>query len=228
MEIKPSIDIEKSWKKILTEEFEKPYFLVIKQKLLAEMDAGYRIFPESKNIFNAFNLTPFDQVKVVIIGQDPYHGLGQAHGLCFSVAPGIRIPPSLLNILKELKSDLGIAIPSSGDLTPRAKQGVLLLNATLTVRENTPNSHKDFGWQNFTDQVIKNLSDQKEGLVFLLRGAFAQQKQSLIDRSKHFIFSAAHPSPFSAHRGFLGSRPFSQCNEALEAIGKPAIDWRLS
>ena len=228
MQIKSSIQIEESWKQVLVKEFQKEYFLQIKEKLISEMGAGYRIFPEFKNIFNAFNLTPFDQVKVVIIGQDPYHGLGQSHGLCFSVPPGIRIPPSLLNIFKELKSDLGIAIPGSGDLTSRAKQGVLLLNATLTVRENTPNSHKDFGWQIFTDQVIKTLSDQKEGLVFLLRGAFAQQKQFLIDPSKHFIFSAAHPSPFSAHRGFLGSHPFSQCNEALAAIGKQAIDWKLS
>lgn len=223
-----TIIIDSSRKNILKEEFEKPYFFKIKETLKKELSSGHSIYPQGKQIFNAFNLTPFDQVKVVILGQDPYHGTGEAHGLSFSVPEGIRIPPSLRNIFKELKADLDIDPPLNWNLEKRAKQGILLLNASLTVRKNSPNSHKDIGWQIFTDAVIKNLSDKKEGIVFILRGAFAQQKASLIDTDKHFILKSAHPSPFSADRGFFWSRPFSQCNEILECIGKKPINWDLT
>lgn len=223
-----TIIIDSSRKNILKEEFEKPYFFKIKEILKKELSSGHSIYPQGKQIFNAFNLTPFDQVKVVILGQDPYHGTGEAHGLSFSVPEGIRIPPSLRNIFKELKADLDIDPPLNWNLEKRAKQGILLLNASLTVRKNSPNSHKDIGWQIFTDAVIKTLSDKKEGIVFILRGAFAQQKASLIDTDKHFILKSAHPSPFSADRGFFWSRPFSQCNEILECIGKKPINWDLT
>lgn len=223
-----TIIIDSSRKNILKEEFEKPYFFKIKETLKKELSSGYSIYPQGKQIFNAFNLTPFDQVKVVILGQDPYHGTGEAHGLSFSVPEGIRIPPSLRNIFKELKADLDIDPPLNWNLEKRAKQGILLLNTSLTVRKNSPNSHKDIGWQIFTDTVIKTLSDKKEGIVFILRGAFAQQKASLIDTDKHFILKSAHPSPFSADRGFFWSRPFSQCNEILECIGKKPINWDLT
>lgn len=223
-----TIIIDSSRKNILKEEFEKPYFFKIKETLKKELSSGHSIYPQGKQIFNAFNLTSFDQVKVVILGQDPYHGTGEAHGLSFSVPEGIRIPPSLRNIFKELKADLDIDPPLNWNLEKRAKQGILLLNASLTVRKNSPNSHKDIGWQIFTDAVIKTLSDKKEGIVFILRGAFAQQKASLIDTDKHFILKSAHPSPFSADRGFFWSRPFSQCNEILECIGKKPINWNLT
>ena len=223
-----TIIIDSSRKNILKEEFEKPYFFKIKETLKKELSSGHSIYPQGKQIFNAFNLTPFDQVKVVILGQDPYHGTGEAHGLSFSVPEGIRIPPSLRNIFKELKADLDIDPPLNWNLEKRAKQGILLLNASLTVRKNSPNSHKDIGWQIFTDAVIKTLSDKKEGIVFILRGAFAQRKASLIDTDKHFILKSAHPSPFSADRGFFWSRPFSQCNEILECIGKKPINWDLT
>ena len=223
-----TIIIDSSRKNILKEEFEKPYFFKIKETLKKELSSGHSIYPQGKQIFNAFNLTPFDQVKVVILGQDPYHGTGEAHGLSFSVPEGIRIPPSLRNIFKELKADLDIDPPLNWNLEKRAKQGILLLNASLTVRKNSPNSHKDIGWQIFTDAVIKTLSDKKEGIVFILRGAFAQQKASLIDTDKHFILKSAHPSPFSADRGFFWSSPFSQCNEILECIGKKPINWDLT
>ena len=223
-----TIIIDSSRKNILKEEFEKPYFFKIKETLKKELSSGHSIYPQGKQIFNAFNLTPFDQVKVVILGQDPYHGTGEAHGLSFSVPEGIRIPPSLRNIFKELKADLDIDPPLNWNLEKRAKQGILLLNASLTVRKNSPNSHKDIGWQIFTDAVIKTLSDKKEGIVFILRGAFAQQKASLIDTDKHFILSSPHPSPFSADRGFFGSKPFSKCNEILDSIWKKQIDRDLS
>lgn len=222
------VAIEASRKQVLAEEFQKPYFAEIKNFLKAEFDAGHIVYPQGKAIFNAFNLTPFDAVKVVILGQDPYHWEGEAHGLSFSVPEGIRIPPSLRNIFKELKADLNLDPPASWNLEKRAKQGVLLLNAGLTVRKDSPNSHKDAGRHHFTDAVIQKLSDEKVGLVFILRGAFAQQKASLIDLDKHFILQSAHPSPFSADRGFFGSRPFSQCNEMLTAIGKMPIDWNLN
>lgn len=222
-----TVCIEDSRKKLLQEEFEKPYFSAIKTFLQQEISNWYTIYPQGKHIFNAFNLTPFDQVKVVILGQDPYHGEGEAHGLSFSVPDGIRIPPSLRNIFKELKSDLDIDPPLSWNLEKRAKQGVLLLNAGLTVRKDSPNSHKDAGRHLFTDAVIKKLSDEKEGLIFILRGAFAQQKESLIDTTKHFVLKSPHPSPFSADRGFFGSKPFSKCNEMLESIGRSPINWDL-
>ena len=222
-----TITIEASRKQALAEEFEKPYFDAIRTFLQAELQAGHIIYPKGKDIFNAFELTPFDRVKVVILGQDPYHGEGEAHGLSFSVPEGMRIPPSLRNIFKELKADLGIDPPSHGNLTSRAKQGVLLLNAGLTVRKDSPNSHKDAGWHLFTDAVISTLSEQKEGLVFILWGAFAQQKESLIDTTKHFILKSPHPSPFSADRGFFGSKPFSHCNEILGSIGREKIDWKF-
>lgn len=221
------IAIESSRKSALAEEFKSPYFSEIKDFLKQEIAAGYTIFPKGKDIFSAFQLTPFDAVKVVILGQDPYHGEGEAHGLSFSVPEGIRIPPSLRNIFKELKADLDLDPPTSWNLEKRAQQGVLLLNAGLTVRKDSPNSHKDAGWHRFTDAVIKKLSDEKVGIVFILRGAFAQQKEALIDTDKHFIIKSAHPSPFSADRGFFGSRPFSRCNEMLTVIGKAPIDWNL-
>ena len=223
-----TVDIEESRKNILNDEFSKPYFPKIKEFLQWEINAWYTIYPKGKDIFNAFNLTPFDQVKVVILWQDPYHWEGEAHGLSFSVPAWIKIPPSLRNIFKELKSDLNIDPPESGNLEKWAKQWVLLLNAGLTVRKDTPNSHKDAWWHIFTDAVIKKLSDEKEGLVFILWWAFAQQKEALIDKDKHFIIKSAHPCPFSADRGFFWSRPFSTCNEMLESIGKEPIDWNLN
>jgi uracil-DNA glycosylase len=184
------------------------------------------IYPPGDKIFSAFNLTPFEKVKVVIIGQDPYHGPGQANGLCFSVSPGIATPPSLKNVFKELNSDLGLPIPYTGNLEPWAKQGVLLLNATLTVRANTPGSHQKKGWENFTDAVIKTISDHKKGVVFLLWGNFAQTKEALIDQNKHYILKAAHPSPL-ARGAFFGCRHFSKTNKILEHEGHRPIDWRI-
>ncbi|MDR3168565.1 MAG: uracil-DNA glycosylase [Candidatus Peribacteria bacterium] len=222
-----AIQIEPSRKVLLTDEFQKPYFAQIKLFLQQEKAAGKTIFPEGKNIFNAFNSTPFDQVKVVILGQDPYHGTGEAHGLCFSVQDGIRIPPSLQNIYKELQNDVGTTIPTTGNLTPRTKQGVFLLNASLTVRKDQANSHKNIGRQTFTDAIIKKLSDEKDHLVFILRGAFAQQKETLIDKTKHLIIKSAHPSPFSADRGFFGSKPFSKTNARLAERGLGEINWQI-
>lgn len=222
-----NVNIEDSWKKILDEEFKKPYFPKIKEFLLKEKNEGYTIYPKWKDIFNAFKLTPFDEVKVVILWQDPYHWEGEAHWLSFSVPDWIRIPPSLRNIFKELKSDLWIEPPESWNLEKWAKQWVLLLNAGLTVRKDSPNSHKDAWWHIFTDAVIKKISDEKEWVVFILWGAFAQQKEVLIDTSKHFILKSAHPSPFSADRGFFWSKPFSKCNELLVNIWKEPINWDL-
>lgn len=222
MEINPQI--ESSWLEVLIEEFRQPYFIEIK-KFLTEDKKKYRVFPPGQLIFNAFNLTPFDKVKVVIIGQDPYHGYGQAHGLCFSVPKGVAKPPSLQNIFKELKEDLNINPPDHGDLSGWAKQGVFLLNAILTVRENTPESHRNIGWENFTNAAIKNLSDKKEHLVFMLWGAYAQEKEKLIDNKKHLILKAAHPSPFSANRGFFGCHHFSKANQYLIANNIDPIKW---
>jgi uracil-DNA glycosylase len=222
MEINPQI--ESSWLEVLKEEFRQPYFIEIK-KFLTEEKKKYRVFPPGQLIFNAFNLTPFDKVKVVIIGQDPYHGYGQAHGLCFSVPKGVAKPPSLQNIFKELKEDLNINTPEHGDLTGWAKQGVFLLNAILTVRENTPESHRNIGWENFTNAAIKNLSEKKSHLVFMLWGAYAQEKEKLIDNTKHLILKAAHPSPFSANRGFFGCHHFSKANQYLLANGIEPIKW---
>lgn len=220
------VKIEESWKQVLAHEFGKQYFTILTETLRSEKAAGKQIYPPGNLIFNAFNRTPFEKVKVVILGQDPYHGPGQAHGLCFSVQPGIKPPPSLLNIYKELRSDLGIAVnPGYGDLTKWADQGVLMLNASLTVRANEPNSHANIGWTNFTDAVIQLLSEKKHGLVFLLWGRFAQEKRALIDGTKHFLLTAAHPSPFSADKGFFGCRHFSKTNELPIREGKDPIDW---
>lgn len=218
--------IEASWKAILLDEFNKDYFKELKQFLLQEKQQ-HIIYPSGKEIFNAFNCTPFETVKVVILGQDPYHGKGQAHGLSFSVPFGIKPPPSLKNIFKELKADLDIPIAESGNLTSWAKQGVLLLNATLTVRAKQAGSHQNKGWENFTDAVISSLSENKEALIFLLWGRFAQNKASLIDSKKHHILTAAHPSPFSAYSGFFGCKHFSKTNEILKKNGMITIDWRL-
>jgi uracil-DNA glycosylase len=223
-EVKPII--EESWKEILSEEFQSSYFADIKSFLIEEKKMNI-IYPPGPQIFSAFNHTPFNNVKVVIIGQDPYHGKGQANGLCFSVSDGINKPPSLVNIFKELHDDLGVKIPISGNLEKWADQGVLLLNATLTVRANQAGSHQNKGWENFTDAVIRALSDKKEGLIFILWGAFAQAKQKLIDASKHYILKAAHPSPFSAFNGFFGCKHFSKTNELLKQMGKDEINWEI-
>ena len=216
--------IEPSWKNVLIDEFNKPYFVALKE-FLVEEKKKYVVYPAGANIFNAFACTPFNKVKVVIIGQDPYHGPGQAHGLSFSVPEGIQKPPSLVNIFKELQSDIGKPIPESGNLESWARQGVLLLNATLTVRANQAGSHQKRGWEQFTDSVIRTLSDQKSGLVFLLWGRFAQGKAALIDASKHHILKAAHPSPLSAYNGFFGCKHFSKTNEILLSQGETAIEW---
>ncbi|MGN6250146.1 MAG: uracil-DNA glycosylase [Ginsengibacter sp.] len=221
------VQIEESWKRELKEEFTKTYFQHIITFLKAEKASGKIIYPPGPLIFNAFKQTPFDRVKVVLIGQDPYHNKGQAHGLSFSVPNGVPKPPSLNNIFKELKNDLGIEIPENGNLIKWAQQGVLLLNASLTVRQNEPGSHANIGWLQFTDNVIKRISDDKEGIVFLLWGKFAQEKQSLIDETKHFVLKAAHPSPYSANNGFFGCKHFSKTNELLMKQHKTPIDWKL-
>jgi uracil-DNA glycosylase len=218
--------IEAGWKEVLHEEFDKLYFSELKAFLLEEKQK-FRIYPPGKLIFNAFDHTPFEKVKVVLLGQDPYHGPGQAHGLCFSVPEGVSKPPSLVNILKELQDDLGISISRNGNLTKWADQGVLLLNATLTVRENQAGSHQNHGWETFTDAAITQLSLKRRGLVFVLWGNYAIAKKSMIDVSKHFILSSVHPSPLSAHRGFFGCRHFSQINNLLRQNGVEEIDWRL-
>jgi uracil-DNA glycosylase len=218
--------IESSWKQKLSVEFAKPYMAELKSFLIEEK-TRYRVFPPGSLIFNAFNQTPFDQVSVVILGQDPYHGFGEAHGLCFSVQEGVPKPPSLLNIFKEIENDLGIPVPRDGNLTSWARQGVLLLNATLTVRENQAGSHQNKGWETFTDEAITQLSAGKRGLIFVLWGKFAEAKKNLIDQSKHFILTAPHPSPFSANRGFFGCRHFSRINELLKQMDKQEINWKL-
>lgn len=222
--IKPQID--SSWKEILEEEFKTPYFEALKQ-FLVEEKKKHIIYPPGDQIFSAFNYTPFDKVKIVIIGQDPYHGEGQAHGLCFSVLKGIRKPPSLLNIFKEIKNDLGYEIPSHGNLEKWARQGVLLLNASLTVRANQAGSHQKKGWENFTDAVIRKLSTEKEHLIFMLWGNFAIAKKELIDQSKHYILSSVHPSPLSANRGFFGNKHFSKANLILQNFEEDMIDWKI-
>ncbi|MDB4089426.1 uracil-DNA glycosylase [Flavobacteriales bacterium] len=219
-------ELAKDWRGILNKEFEKEYFAKLTSFVNSEFKNGI-CFPPEKNIFKAFEVCSFSETKVVILGQDPYHGEGQAHGLSFSVPDGIKIPPSLRNILKELKSDLGFESPLFGNLIDWAKQGVLLLNATLTVRKSTPGSHQKQGWEEFTDSVIKTISNEKEFVVFILWGKFAEQKADLIDDSKHLIITSSHPSPFSAHRGFLGSKPFSKTNKYLTKNGLKTIDWEL-
>lgn len=221
------VKIEASWKEVLAEEFKKPYFKQIAQHLKTEKEQGKIIYPPGPQIFHAFEATPFDKVKVVVIGQDPYHGPKQAHGLSFSVQQGVATPPSLINIFKELHEDVGLPIPRHGHLENWAKQGVLLLNASLTVRAGEPMSHAKLGWEKFTNTVIEKVSDLKENIVFVLWGKFAQEKQSLIDDKKHCIIKSAHPSPLSAKNGFFGSRPFSKINTFLVKKGIDPIDWAL-
>ncbi|WP_322970088.1 uracil-DNA glycosylase [Faecalibacter sp. LW9] len=218
------VNIEESWKKVLASEFEQPYF----ESLVHFVKNEYKtktIYPPASKIFAAFDHTPFDEVKVVILGQDPYHGPGQANGLSFSVNDGIRFPPSLQNIYKELEDDLGVSIPSSGDLSRWASQGVLMLNATLTVEASKAGSHQKKGWETFTDAVIKALAEKKENIVFILWGSYAQKKGKSIDRTKHFVIETAHPSPLSVYRGFWASKPFSKTNAFLQSKNKTPIQW---
>lgn len=222
-----NVKIESSWKEVLKNEFTKPYFQQIPLHLKTEKEQGKIIYPLGSHIFNAFNTTPFDKIKVVILGQDPYHGAGQAHGLCFSVQTGVKPPPSLNNIFKELQEDIGVNIPNHGNLTHWAELGVFLLNASLTVRASEPMSHAKIGWAQFTDTVIKTISDHKKNIVFLLWGKFAQEKRILIDANKHLILRSVHPSPLSAHAGFFGCKHFSKTNEYLVSKGIDPIDWSL-
>lgn len=222
------VTIENSWKEQLSEEFSKPYFQELKRFLNTEKEQKKQIFPKGSQLFNAYNSTPFSAVKVVILGQDPYHGVGQAHGLCFSVQHGVAVPPSLKNIYKEIKDNYpNFQIPAHGNLQHWTTQGVFLLNAILTVEANKPASHQKRGWEQFTDATIKALSKNREGIIFLLWGNFAQQKASLIDEAKHYILKAAHPSPFSAHNGFFGCKHFLKTNELLQQQQKSKIDWQL-
>lgn len=218
--------IEESWKIVLKDEFEKDYFLKLKEFLIEEKKKQ-TVYPPGPLIFNAFNFTPFDKVKVVLLGQDPYHGPGQAHGLCFSVPNGVQKPPSLINIFKEIQSDLGIPTPKGGNLEKWAKQGVLLLNATLTVRAHQAGTHQKKGWEQFTDAAISAISKGRNGVVFLLWGAYAQAKVSLIDQRRHYILMAPHPSPLSVTRGFYGCKHFSKTNELLRSQGITEIDWSI-
>ncbi len=221
-----TVKIEPSWREALQSEFDQPYFAELAAFLHAEKAAGRQIFPPGSQIFRAFDLCPLDRTQVVILGQDPYHGFGQAMGLCFSVPQGVPAPPSLKNIFREIESDLGVRMSGSPDLTPWARQGVLLLNAVLTVRAGEPTSHGGIGWQTFTDAVIRTVSDRREGVVFLLWGNYARSKAPLIDGSRHLILEAAHPSPL-ARGAFFGCRHFSRCNDYLAAHGQPPIDWKL-
>lgn len=221
------VKIEAGWKRELIEEFSAPYMQELRAFLKLELDAGQKIYPKPSEWFAAFDHTPFEKVKVVILGQDPYHGPGQAHGLCFSVKPGVVPPPSLVNIYKEMKSDLGLERPDHGFLEPWADQGVLLLNSVLTVRDGQAASHQGRGWEKFTDKAIHLLNEKRENLVFVLWGAYAQKKAQFVDRKRHLVLSGPHPSPLSAHRGFLGSKPFSQINRYLEKTGQTPIDWQL-
>lgn len=223
-----SAALEPGWLSVLGAEFEKPYLKTLKSFLLEEKQKGFSVYPKGTDIFNAFNHTPFDKVKVVILGQDPYHGTNQAHGLSFSVQKGMVVPPSLKNIYKELASEFpDFKIPNHGNLTSWADQGVLLLNATLTVRAHEAGSHQNKGWETFTDKVIAELSEKRSGIVFLLWGRYAQQKESLIDSQKHHILKSAHPSPFSAYTGFFGSGHFAKANEFLVAQGLEGINWGI-
>lgn len=221
------VKIEPSWKQHLLPEFQQEYMQQLRGFLMQQKQAGKVIYPKGDEYFNAFNLTPFDQVKVVIIGQDPYHGPGQAHGLCFSVQSGVRFPPSLQNIFKEIQSDLGLPIPGNGCLTHWAEQGVLLLNAVLTVEQAKAAAHQGKGWEQFTDAAIRELNENREGIVFLLWGSYAQKKGQIIDPKKHCVLKAPHPSPLSSHRGFFGCKHFSKANAYLESIGKTPIDWSV-
>lgn len=218
---------EKTWQTLLAGEKQQPYFQKIMDFIKSERTKGKTIYPKQSDIFNALKYTPFENVKVVIIGQDPYHGPGQAHGLSFSVLPGIKPPPSLQNIFKELHNDVGFKIPNHGTLIKWAEQGVLLLNAVLTVEAGKPQSHANIGWENFTDKIIRSINDEKEGVVFLLWGSPAQRKGAHIDTKRHYVLKTTHPSPLSAHRGFLGSKHFSQTNTLLKKMGKQPIDWQI-
>lgn len=225
---KQNVKLEPTWLEVLGEEFDQPYMTQLKEFLVSQKSAGKTIYPTGSNWFSAFNSTPFDQVKVVILGQDPYHGPNQAHGLCFSVLPGVAIPPSLRNMYQELHSDLGITPPNHGCLTQWAEQGVLLLNATLTVEQGNAGAHQGQGWEQFTDRAVQVLNEQREGLVFLLWGSYAQKKGALIDTTKHRVLKAPHPSPLSAYRGFFGCKHFSMTNQYLNEQGLAPIDWQLS
>ncbi|HWG44539.1 MAG TPA: uracil-DNA glycosylase [Gemmataceae bacterium] len=219
------VQLPADWKTVLTDEMKKPYFQQLKQ-FVDDERAAHTVFPPEGDVFNAFKLTPYEQVKVLLLGQDPYHDDGQAHGLCFSVKPGVKPPPSLVNVFKELHSDLGCKMPNNGYLVPWAEQGVMLLNAVLTVRAHQPTSHKNKGWETFTDAVIAALNERPQPVVFLLWGAYAQKKSKLIDTDRHRIVTAAHPSPLS-YKKFLGSKCFSTVNKALEELGETPIDWQL-
>ena len=221
------VKLHPSWLKVMADEFDKSYMTTLREFLLEEKKRGKTIFPPGQQIFYALDRTPFEEVKVVILGQDPYHGTGQAHGLCFSVQPGVEAPPSLINIYKEMESDLGIPPAAHGCLSSWADQGVLLLNSVLTVEAHRAGSHQGRGWENFTDRIIHELEDQSQGVVFMLWGGYARKKGSFINRQKHLVIESPHPSPLSAYRGFLGSRPFSRCNDYLQQLGKVSIDWRL-
>jgi len=221
------VKLESGWMSVLGAQFDLPYMVELKAFLQKEKAQGKIIYPPGSLWFNAFNTTPFDKVKVVILGQDPYHGANQAHGLCFSVLPGVQIPPSLLNIYKEIQTDLDIPRPNHGCLTHWAEQGVLLLNAILTVEQGRAGAHQGKGWERFTDCAVQALNDQREQLVFMLWGSYAQKKGAIIDTGRHLVLKAPHPSPLSAHRGFLGCRHFSQANAYLEKVGQTPIDWAL-
>ncbi|MDP9813197.1 uracil-DNA glycosylase [Rhizobium tibeticum] len=222
-----SVALEESWREALAGEFASPYMRQLKAFLVAEKQQGKRIFPKGSEYFRALDLTPLADVKVVILGQDPYHGLGQAHGLCFSVRPGVRIPPSLVNIYKEMQSDLGIPPARHGFLEHWARQGVLLLNSVLTVEEAQAASHQGKGWERFTDAVIRKVNDECDGVVFMLWGSYAQRKAAFVDTARHLVLTAPHPSPLSAHNGFFGCGHFSKANAFLQARGRAPIDWRL-
>ncbi len=221
------VTLHESWKAPLTPEFDAPYMGALKEFLLGEKAKGKRIFPKGAEWFHALDATPMEQVRVVILGQDPYHGEGQAHGLCFSVKQGVKPPPSLINIYKEMKSDLGLEPPPHGNLEAWARQGVLLLNSVLTVEAGLAASHQGKGWERFTDAVIRLVNDQLRPVVFILWGAYAQRKAAFVDRNRHLVLTSAHPSPLSAHNGFFGSKPFSKANEFLIAHGQNPIDWDL-
>lgn len=220
------INIPESWHEHLNGELAKPYFQKLEQ-FVDEERQHYEVFPPEQDVFSALRLTPYERVNVFLLGQDPYHDNNQAHGLCFSVRPGIKPPPSLMNIFKELRSDVDFRVPNNGYLVPWAEQGMLMLNAVLTVRAHEPNSHKNHGWEKFTDQVIRVVNAKEEPVVFVLWGGYAQKKKALIDTTRHTIIESAHPSPLSARNGFFGSRPFSRINQALREHGKPEINWQL-
>ena len=220
------INIPASWQTLLNAEFEKPYFQKL-QQFVDEERQSYSVFPPEQDVFSALNLTPYEHANVLLLGQDPYHDNNQAHGLCFSVRPGIKPPPSLVNIFKELHHDVDFRIPNNGYLVSWAQQGILMLNAVLTVRAHAANSHKNHGWETFTDAIISKVNAREDPVVFVLWGGYAQKKRNLIDTTRHKIVQSAHPSPLSAHNGFFGSRPFSAINNALREVGKPTIDWQL-